>query len=118
LTFNTLEEQLTALDNLKLAVEKIKLNNENFVKNLSNFLSTEYWFSSLSSKEFRSQYLGTIPPEQKKLVVLSLESVNGTESSLPVVRRKRQVSSTAGPECRNLPVYKNWVDEGIALFAN
>jgi hypothetical protein len=57
-------------------------------------------------------------PEEIKLV-FNLTRPDGSEAPFeeaffeetPVYRRKRAVSQLP-PECKNLPAYKNWVEEG------
>jgi hypothetical protein len=98
---------------LKPVIEMVKANNEKYQQGLSNFESAVYWFSYLSSDQIRAQLLGAIPPAaQKEPITSPLLSVNGTVSSQTVYRRKRAVTTIAGPECTNLPAYKNWAEEG------
>jgi C1A family cysteine protease len=98
---------------LKPIIEMVKANNKNYQLGLTNFQSAVYWFSHLSSDQIRAQLLGAIPPAaQKEPITLPLLSVNGTVSSQTIYRRKRAVTTTAGPECTNLPAYKNWAEEG------
>lgn len=111
MTFETIEEQLEAIANLKPALEYVELNNEKFQQGLSNFESAVYPFNLLSRDSFRSQFLGLDPPEEEEKIILPLVSVDG-QITASVARRKRATSTSVGPECMNLPVSKNWAQEG------
>lgn len=79
--------------------------------NLSNFESRAYWFNALSKVKFQKQLLGGIPPEEKVEIVLPLTTVDGDKIFASGGRKKR-ANTPIGPECNNLPAFKNWVAEG------
>lgn len=68
---------------------------------LRNSKTSSYWFDYLSRAEFERMYLGAVSRPKE---------FTGTVANAS--RRKRQIASTLPPECKNLPRYKNWIEEG------
>jgi hypothetical protein len=91
-------------------MQMVEDNNLKFQQGLSNFQSGLNKFSTWSSDEIR-QLLGTIPREKDELITMPDVKVDGTISSQSLSRKKR-AATIAGPECLNLPAYKNWAEEG------
>lgn len=112
MTFSTNEERIEAVANIKSAYARVEQNNALFEQGQSNFMSAVYWFNALSRSSFRASLLGAHPPEETIDIVLPLVTVSGIVVEQPLVRKKRAANTNVNPECTNLPVYKNWAEEG------
>jgi hypothetical protein len=114
LTFDSPEEKQQAIDNIVNATLRTATHNELYDLHLRNFRISTYWFDYLSDAEFAKQFFGSKPREEEVKIVAPITFFNGTvlPQDKPVLRRKRQASSLLPPECKNLPAYKNWVEEG------
>jgi hypothetical protein len=79
-----------------------------YQQKLRNSEIKTYWFDYLSSAEFERKFLGAVSRQEEEA------DSNGTvfEDQPASRRRKRQASTILPPECKNLPVYKNWIEEG------
>jgi hypothetical protein len=114
MSFDTPEEKREAIQNIKEAFAKVESNNALFKMNLSNFDSRAYWYNALSKEKFKRQLLGGQEPVLQEDLVLPLTTVDGRKVFTPSARRKR-AATPIGPECYNLPAYKNWVEEGRTM---
>jgi hypothetical protein len=114
-TFNTVEEKILAVSNIKNVTIMTKKNNKLFNKKLRNFETTNYWFDYLSNSDFKQKFLGAVVYEKEiKQYIGSVVHFNGTVLKTEyetTLRRKRQTRPNLPLECKNLPVYKNWLDE-------
>jgi hypothetical protein len=115
LNFDSPEKKQQAIDNIINATLMIAAHNELYDRQLRNFRMSTYWFDYLSDSEFAEQFFGSKPREQEEVGIIDpITLYNGTVLPLqvgPASRRKRQTLSTLPPECKNLPTYKNWVEE-------
>jgi hypothetical protein len=101
-----------AVENIKRVQNLTAENNELYQQKLRNFETTNYWFDYLSSAEFK-RFSGAVPRQKENKYSASIANSNGTVFE-DKPRRKRQVSTTLPLECKNLPAYKNWAEEGKA----
>lgn len=87
-------------------------NNALFRLNLSNFDSRVYWYNALSKEKFKKKLLGKLDAEEKPDLILPVQTVGGQTLIPPIGGRRKRAALPAGPECINLPAYKNWAEEG------
>lgn len=113
LTFDSPEKKQQAIDNIINSTLRTAAHNELYDLHLRNFKISTYWFDYLSDAEFAKEFFGSEPQKEEVKTIEPITFSNGTViQDIPVTRGKRQTSSFLPFECKNLPAYKNWVEEG------
>ena len=89
ISFSSLAAKKSAAVNLILEVKQVTHHNTQYVGNLTNYQQAINHLSYIDQKQFHNQFAGL----------------------MPLVGTKPQNIRVIPSECRNLPSYKNWIND-------